>query len=326
MSSSSVFLQLSSSKKLNSKNSTRNLSLQNQGTCTSSGCICNQGFGGIDCSLKICSNDCSKNGDCDFTNGKCSCYEGFKGEDCSIKYCKDDCNNNGICSEDGVCKCNEGYEGSYCQESKSIIKIILFKSEKCKNNCNNNGVCNVETGECKCNKNFINNDCSKQVCLNNCNNKGICLFESNAVSQSLLSKRLLTTIKTKYRKQSNSLINSVLEKEYCKCQNNYYGENCEYKKCDKECLNKGTCNKNTGKCDCINSFSGDYCQTISCKNNCNYNGKCLNNGECKCFDGFSGNDCSITNCKNNCNYNGVCTNGKCLCVNGYFGEDCSKSL
>ena len=38
---------------------------------------------GEDCSLKVCPDDCSGNGECDFQTGKCICKDSFRKENCS---------------------------------------------------------------------------------------------------------------------------------------------------------------------------------------------------------------------------------------------------
>lgn len=86
------------------------------GVCTSTGCKCNKGFSGEDCSLILCPSSCSNNGDCNFNLGKCECYEGYSGDDCSITQCKDNCSDKGECIKD-KCVCSKGYEGFYCQKS-----------------------------------------------------------------------------------------------------------------------------------------------------------------------------------------------------------------
>lgn len=56
--------------------------------CKGRRCVCRDGYGGSDCEVDICRNNCSmanNAGVCDTSYGRCLCNEGFGGEDCSIK-------------------------------------------------------------------------------------------------------------------------------------------------------------------------------------------------------------------------------------------------
>ncbi|CAH4004388.1 unnamed protein product [Pieris brassicae] len=56
--------------------------------CNSGHCACREGFGGFDCNIEICRNNCSRHlngGVCDMNYGRCLCNEGFGGDDCSLK-------------------------------------------------------------------------------------------------------------------------------------------------------------------------------------------------------------------------------------------------
>ncbi|XP_049864899.1 multiple epidermal growth factor-like domains protein 8 [Pectinophora gossypiella] len=51
-------------------------------------CVCRDGYGGPNCEVEICRNNCSvanAAGVCDTSYGRCLCNEGYGGEDCSIK-------------------------------------------------------------------------------------------------------------------------------------------------------------------------------------------------------------------------------------------------
>ncbi|XP_041977639.1 multiple epidermal growth factor-like domains protein 8 isoform X2 [Aricia agestis] len=56
--------------------------------CNNRHCVCRDGYGGFDCDVEICRNNCSMHlngGVCDTNYGRCLCSEGFGGDDCSIK-------------------------------------------------------------------------------------------------------------------------------------------------------------------------------------------------------------------------------------------------
>ncbi|KPI93788.1 Multiple epidermal growth factor-like domains protein 8 [Papilio xuthus] len=56
--------------------------------CNKRHCVCRDGYGGPNCDIEICRNNCSetiKAGVCDTSYGRCLCNEGFGGDDCSVK-------------------------------------------------------------------------------------------------------------------------------------------------------------------------------------------------------------------------------------------------
>jgi hypothetical protein len=55
------------------------------GVCLSSGfCQCNSGYGGLDCSLSLCTNDCNGNGVCDGETATCECSFNYIGTNCDV--------------------------------------------------------------------------------------------------------------------------------------------------------------------------------------------------------------------------------------------------
>lgn len=98
------------------------------GTCVEGKCICDQDYTGIDCSVRLCKNNCSNylnettgeweiNGVCvdEFPQKLCSCDWRKKraGDDCSLLYCLNECSNHGICVQ-GECECYDNYSGLDC--------------------------------------------------------------------------------------------------------------------------------------------------------------------------------------------------------------------
>ncbi|VVD02143.1 unnamed protein product, partial [Leptidea sinapis] len=56
--------------------------------CNKRHCVCREGFGGLNCNIEICRNNCSRHlngGVCDMNYGRCLCNEGYGGDDCSLK-------------------------------------------------------------------------------------------------------------------------------------------------------------------------------------------------------------------------------------------------
>ena len=89
-------------------------------------CFCNAGYFGIDCSecsdshfrynngghcfpKKLCPNDCSGSGECNFATGTCSCLEHRTGTSCETLLCTKHSSLCDTCTNDECLKCASGY-------------------------------------------------------------------------------------------------------------------------------------------------------------------------------------------------------------------------
>ncbi|XP_038145227.1 tenascin-R isoform X2 [Cyprinodon tularosa] len=121
------------------------------------GCVCEEGWGGKNCSEPRCPNDCSGQGVC--IEGECVCDRDFGGDNCSEPRCPSDCSGRGLCI-DGECVCEESFTGEDCMVGR------------CLNDCSDQGVC--VNGTCQCRPGYVGEDCSLVYCANNCSKKGVC--------------------------------------------------------------------------------------------------------------------------------------------------------
>ncbi|XP_034558802.1 tenascin-R [Notolabrus celidotus] len=121
------------------------------------GCICEEGWGGKNCSEPRCPDDCSGQGVC--VEGECVCDRDFGGDNCSEPRCPSDCSGRGLCI-DGECVCEESFTGEDCMVGR------------CLNDCSDQGLC--INGTCQCRPGYVGEDCSLVYCANNCSKKGIC--------------------------------------------------------------------------------------------------------------------------------------------------------
>lgn len=99
----------------------------NHGTCKSSKCVCDAGYGGSLCDTQVCGDvpksdpdvcGGSKRGYCTDT-GSCSCYDGNSGSQCSTFSCGTDgdgkvCYDRGSCVYAAMCRCNPPYTKADC--------------------------------------------------------------------------------------------------------------------------------------------------------------------------------------------------------------------
>lgn len=90
------------------------------GLCNADGsCSCDNGWTGIDCSMTKCpGNGCSNKGTClsenQFPINQCVCNDRIGGYDCSVKLCLNNCSNQGNCTANGMCACKNGFSGDDC--------------------------------------------------------------------------------------------------------------------------------------------------------------------------------------------------------------------
>jgi len=104
-------------------------------------------------------------------------------------------------------------------------------------------------------------------------------------------------------------VDNITSQSSCKCNKGFYGEYCQFKECDEQCiLNNGQCIE--GKCHCPNNKIGHNCSITFCKNYCNNNGICVKDSNdkyvCTCNEDYFGEYCQHIKCDKNCNGNGVC--------------------
>ncbi|XP_043914551.1 tenascin isoform X7 [Protopterus annectens] len=271
----------------------------NRGKCIDGKCVCDEGFAGEDCSEILCLNDCSDQGRC--VNGICICFEGFSGDDCSIEVCPIDCGEHGQCIN-GECVCHEGYIGDDCSETL------------CPNNCNNRGRC-IEN-ECVCDEGFTGEDCSELICPNDCYDRGRCVNGTCYCEEGFTGEDCGQLACPNNCNNHGRCVNGQ-----CVCNEGFMGLDCSELSCLNNCHNRGRCVN--GQCICDEGYIGDDCGELACLNNCHNRGRCVN-GQCICDEGFTGLDCGELRCPNDCLGRGRCVNGQCECDEGYTGEDCSE--
>jgi len=124
-----------------------------------SGCICLEGWTGLNCSVPTCTPQC-KQGTCVQPN-VCACKSGYTGARCQEAFCDHDCLNGGRCVAPFVCGCSALYSGEYCQHSV------------CKRECKHGGSC-VGENLCSCPHGFSGSDCGDFTCTSRCLNGGAC--------------------------------------------------------------------------------------------------------------------------------------------------------
>lgn len=97
-------------------------------------CMCDPGFGGYDCNLKICPYSCSGHGNC--LDGMCLCHSGFLGLSCGIELSTSGagaaCKCVQRCTTSCLTQCTSVYEKSGAQASHRCFRTC---SNTCAQNC-----------------------------------------------------------------------------------------------------------------------------------------------------------------------------------------------
>lgn len=213
-------------------------------------CECTKEWSGQRCEIPIreCRELCHNGAECrvrDDNKEECVCPDGFSGNKC--QYCEDL-----RCENDGTCKKNITTGNSYCDCAVDYSGIRCEKSV-CEGYCNGHGNCTTGLGKatCQCERGYWGNQCDYESNQCKCNNGGTCVMDQ------------------------------LSNKYYCRCPDDWEGENCEIPLdqdniCAKYCKNNGICELDgnlSPKCQCINDWTGDTCdQPPDCAGSC---GECI---------------------------------------------------
>ena len=155
-------------------------------------CDCFDGYDGEDCSIPLCTNNCTSpdNGECSPISQppKCVCKQGWTlgiNGDCSEPFfaCPGRptiCSGKGQCNTTiGECVCEEGYIGNDCSLPECPRNPITNDMCSLKGNCIENGGGSIGNHTCDCDNGWTGEYCSIAVCPNSCSSNGICMDELN---------------------------------------------------------------------------------------------------------------------------------------------------
>ena len=266
-------------------------------------CLCRSPYAGDTCKdtekQLLCEPHCLNKGYCQASTKTCECPAEYVGETCQAK-CPID-GNNQICSGHGDCSMTKKV-GAECfctpgWTGKTCSRQICPSTDK--GECSGSGKC--INGKCQCLETFTGKACTERVCNINCNGNGKC----------------------------------QLATQTCKCNNGWYGKNCELKICPSTrfgtCGGHGMCDETTGLCSCDESWSGGACHVPRCiagsaAKDCSGHGRCRGD-KCHCGLGWAGAACQKQVCPMGCLENagrGKCIGGNCECKPGFVGKACES--
>eukprot|EP01111_Echinosteliopsis_oligospora_P010214 TRINITY_DN3137_c0_g2_i1.p1 TRINITY_DN3137_c0_g2~~TRINITY_DN3137_c0_g2_i1.p1 ORF type:complete len:511 (+),score=57.64 TRINITY_DN3137_c0_g2_i1:695-2227(+) len=337
---------------------------------------CYPNWTGYNCYLKDCpgSPDCNNHGICSDPDPHrifpyCSCSRGWSGDDCSVPICTNNCSGYGSClstTNPPTCKCDSTHLPPDCS-----IEVHICDGNP---ECSGNGLCNRSSGICSCDSSWTGRSCSIANCTTTCDfdqictvidGKAQCTTSSRPPSSPSTSSSSTISTSAPIRNSSNSTgsverkcpgengqCNSrgeckLIGSPQCDCDSGWSGVDCSipYISCpfdemNKTCSNRGICNTALGRCVCDNGWSDARCSTPVCTN-CAVTGHCkipnitesiLRNSTqpyCACDDGWFGPDCSSGKCKDDCSGRGKCRTDiglVCSCDVGWSGDSCTDKL
>ena len=193
------------------------------------GLSCFKGFGGADCSTKLCKHNCTGHGAC--TDGVCFCAPGWTGKVCQRRGCLSNCYDNGQCTK-GVCHCNRGFKGKLCE-----IRVV------------EHGECDVKTGKCACHKvpgaieafpgqKWAGNDCAGKTCPRNCSNHGQCRDNDGTC---LCEEGYTGSACNVMACKNECSYHGRCTGGKCACDVGFRGLDCSEKYCAEDCSGNGDC-------------------------------------------------------------------------------------
>ncbi|KAL0489766.1 tenascin-X, partial [Acrasis kona] len=282
-----------------------------------SGCQCNAGYYGTDCSIWTCnqikmnSDDvCSGVGVCSSFN-RCNCSSRYYGSDCESFNCNGIIKNdsrvcsggNGTCIAPDTCSCDSGYYGTNCE-----LWNCFGYAKSNSSVCSKNGTC-IAPDTCSCNTGYVGSRCESWTCNGTLNtNPSVCSGNGTCTAPNT-----------------------------CTCSNGYIGSQCSRWNCfGNQCSGNGSCYA-PDKCWCNQGYEGRSCEAYRCGGImfnstlvCSTNGTCISPSKCNCKTGFDGSNCEAWRCygtlfnsTNVCSGNGTCTDvDKCVCKPGFYGQRC----
>ena len=269
-------------------------------------CVCLVGYATADCSV-VCpggaTNVCSSQGVCSSATGVCACFTGYGKLDCSSECpggARNPCNQHGVCNQtDATCLCASGdttgyWAGSACQDcaspyfgstctsicihGKTVGQACVcdqyYSGPACDSYCptsaqgaicSNHGTClwgnNYTAGTCQCDPDYYSANCLIQCSIAMC--QAAPYFLAHAQCNNMTGTCECASDSTNgFWAEKNAAGASTL---CTACQRFYWGQNCD-KPCN--CLQRGTCDQNTGQCQCFNTdalghYAGTSCQTCA---------------------------------------------------------------
>ena len=159
---------------------------------------CPAGYGGADCSLRLCPHsasafgtddelgigasdglywtteigqkstatfhgrhayrECAGRGVCDYDNGECECFPGFTGRGCRRRECPNDCSGHGVCVDDDLAL----YHNTHALGDIDVLSTLVYPSTASSSDPN---LWSAEVQQaCMCDGGWTGHDCSLRLC------------------------------------------------------------------------------------------------------------------------------------------------------------------
>jgi len=196
-------------------------------------CECNQGWGGEDCSERLCPSDCNGRGVC--KAGVCFCNDGYYGEDCSLVETVSVPKRNVSHEEDSLAKCT-----SSCVHGKCVYMAHPVDFTKAENATEKGELTNAVQAAsytCFCEAAWTGPTCNTPV-----------------KSKSVPANEACPSHKGQLCNGQGKCDNGK-----CLCRKGWFGTACQVSSCKNGCSNRGLCNYETHECACFAGWGGDDC-------------------------------------------------------------------
>lgn len=311
-----------------------------RGECIDGGCLCVGGYGGADCSMKLC---CNGHGDCDVPE-TCICHKGWMGAQCGIAMaCTDPtCSGHGTC-DGGTCDCEGGWSNEFCQDPPSECDPPCPSGQECdriKKMCVGDTAADAAGAAGAAAGGGGGGD--------DAGGKGGGMGAGGLQDIPDMGKKKDKKKKAAPEEKPDCGPHGTYNETTtnCDCEDTWFSSSettvCDRQHCPgfeegkEECNGQGLCLD--GKCHCVAGFGlldeskgPNTCKDPVCVANCGDHGTCKA-GVCDCQPGWQGEGCDEPDCGGDCSGHGLCSfvqphaPAQCKCEHSWVGAKCEKQV
>ena len=160
-----------------------------------------------------------------------NCPPGFGGADCSLRMCPHSATSFG--SDDGMAIASS--EGLFWTTDIGQKSSANFHGRHMYRECAGRGVCDYSTGECDCFPGFTGRGCRRRECPNSCSGHGVCLDDDRKLFHNVHASSSVTVLPSDLYSDSVATSDpnfwSTASTQSCVCDGGWTGHDCSLRLC-----------------------------------------------------------------------------------------------